>query len=174
MVSACRKCNAATNLPTPLPKTLGFSSVHVRVDAVPRVQPAGAVAGVHAHEELIVWQLAQELKLGVYDLIRSGPVTRDFDLCDQLRRSAAAAPRNIAEGYGRFLPGLIAQALRVANGELKETADALQDGCDRGYFTLEQVLPLVRLSRRASKAASRLIVYLERAKRNPRFRTFRA
>jgi hypothetical protein len=60
---------------------------------------------------------------------------------------------------------LFSQSLRVANGELKEICDALQDGCDRGHFTREQVVPLQRLSRRASKAASRFIVYLEKAKR---------
>ncbi len=125
--------------------------------------------GARSHEEPIVWQLSHELKLKVYELIRSGTITRDFDLRTQLQRAAASAPRNIAEGYGRFLPGLFIQALRVTNGELKETYDALGDGCDRGHFTREQVVPLQRLSKRASKAASGLIAYLERAKRDKKF-----
>jgi hypothetical protein len=53
----------------------------------------------------------------------------------------------------------------VANGELKETHDALQDGVDRGYFTREQVLPLQHLSKRASKAAAGLIRYLQATNR---------
>jgi four helix bundle protein len=132
------------------------------------------MAGAQSHEELIVWQLSHDLKLKVYELVQSGSITRDFDLRTQLCRAAASAPRNIAEGYGRFLPGLFIQALRVANGELKETYDALQDGCDRGHFTREQIVPLQRLSKRASKAASGLIAYLERAKHDKKFANRRA
>jgi four helix bundle protein len=121
------------------------------------------VATARSHEDLIVWQRAHESKLAVYDLIKSGPITRDNDLCDQLRRSAAAAPRLIAEGFGRYLPGDFSRYLRAANGELKETYDALRDGVDREYFSDEQVEPLRRLSKRASKAATRLIAYLRTA-----------
>jgi 23S rRNA-intervening sequence protein len=55
------------------------------------------VATAKSHEDLIVWQRANELKLAVYDLVKSGPIVRDSDLRYQLRRSAAAAPRLIAE-----------------------------------------------------------------------------
>ena len=115
------------------------------------------------HTELIAWQLAHELKLAVYGLIESGPITRNADLREQLRRSASNAPRNIAEGFGRYLPDDFIRYLRFANGELRETYEGLQDGCDRRCFTREQVLPLQRLSKRASKAASRLIAYLKTA-----------
>lgn len=122
------------------------------------------MATARSHEDLIVWQRANELKLAVYDLLKTGPVTRDNDLREQLRRSAAAAPRLIAEGFGRYLPGDFSRYLRAANGELKETYDALRDGVDREYFTSDQIEPLQRLSKRASKAATRLIAYLRTAK----------
>jgi four helix bundle protein len=121
------------------------------------------VAGARSHEEIIAWRLANELKLQVYALIRTGAITRDFELRDQLRRSAASAPRNIAEGFGRYLPGDFARYLRFANGELKETYDALQDGFDRGHFTRDDVLRLQRLAKRASKASTSLIAYLRTA-----------
>jgi hypothetical protein len=50
--------------------------------------------------------------------------------------------------------------LRLANGELKETIESLDDGVDRRHFTKEQIIPLQRLAKRSSKAASRLIAYL--------------
>ena len=121
------------------------------------------MAGARSHEELIVWQLAYDLKLRVYALIETGPITRDEKLLDQLRRAASASPRLIAEGFGRYLPGDFARYLRTANGELKETFDALRDGVDRGYLTQEQIVPLQRLSKRASKAASGMIKYLRTA-----------
>lgn len=121
------------------------------------------MAGARSHEGLIAWQLANELKLRVYALVRAGTAARDFAFADQLRRSAAAAPRNIAEGFGRYLPGEFTKYLRFANGEIKETYDALQDGCDRGHFSRDEVLQLLRLAKRASKAATNLIAYLRTA-----------
>jgi four helix bundle protein len=121
------------------------------------------MAGARSHEELICWQLADELKRRVYALISRGQITRDYDLSDQLRRSGSAAPRLIAEGYGRYLPGDFTRYLRAANGELRETYDALKDGVDRGYFTPEQISPLQRLCKRASKATTSLIAYLRTA-----------
>jgi four helix bundle protein len=135
-----------------------------RLELGTRPAPGKSVATAKSHEDLIVWQRANELKLAVYDLVKSGPIVRDSDLRDQLRRSAAAAPRLIAEGFGRYLPGDFSRYLRAANGELKETYDALRDGVDREYFKDDEIEPLLRLSKRASKAASRLIAYLRTAK----------
>ena len=118
------------------------------------------MAGVRSHEDLIVWQLAYQLKVRVYALVKSGPIARDVKLADQLRSAAGSAPRLIAEGFGRYLPGEFARYLRNANGELKEIFDALRDAVDRGYVTQDQIVPLQRLSKRASKAASGLIGYL--------------
>jgi four helix bundle protein len=119
--------------------------------------------GVRSHEELVCWQIAYELKLKVYELVETGTITRDFALRDQLREAAASAPRQMAEGFGRFYPKDFARLLRGAVGELKEVQDALRDGVDRGHFTPDQVVPLERLAKRSSKAAGRLIAYLRRA-----------
>ena len=70
----------------------------------------------------------------------------------------------MAEGFGRYLPGEFGKYLRWANGELKETLDALRDGVDSGYFMAEQIVPLQRLAKRSSKAATSLIAYLRTAK----------
>jgi len=122
------------------------------------------MAAAKSHEDLIAWQLARELKIGVYELIRSGPVSRDVEFCEQIRRSARSAPRLMAEGFGRYLPAEFSKYLRWANGELKETYDALRDGVDSRYFTADQILPLQRLAKRASKACTSLIAYLRTAK----------
>jgi four helix bundle protein len=103
-------------------------------------------------------------EIGVYALLKRLPRPRDPEYCDQLRRSARSAPRLIAEGFGRYLPADFSKYLRYANGELKETYDALRDGVDSGYFTNDDILPLERLSKRASKASTNLVAYLASAK----------
>jgi four helix bundle protein len=121
------------------------------------------MAAARSHKDLICWQRAYELKLQVYELLRRGTVTQDFDFRDQLKESASSAPRLIAEGFGRYYPAEFSKYLRLANGELKETVESLDDGVDRRHFTKDQVIPLQRLAKRSSKAASRLIAYLATA-----------
>ena len=118
--------------------------------------------------ELDAWQLANQLKLGIYELIRSGEAARDFEFRNQIRNAAASAPRNIAEGFGRFLPRDFSQYLRIANGSLMETSNHLQDGCDRGYFKPADIAPLQTLARRASAATTSLIRYLQSPVANSR------
>ena len=67
----------------------------------------------------------------------------------------------MAEGFGRYYPGEFARYLRLANGELTETVESLDDGVDRKHFTNEQIIPIERLAKRSSKAASRLAEYLD-------------
>lgn len=120
--------------------------------------------GWRSHEEIIAWQLSTELKNRVYALIEADPrIQRDVRFCDQLEGAVSSTPRLIAEGFGRYLPGDFSGYLRKANGELKETLECLADGVDRGYFTWEQIVPLQRLCKRASKAATGLIAYLKTA-----------
>jgi four helix bundle protein len=121
------------------------------------------VAGARSHKELICWQRAYELKLQVYELLRTGTVTHDFDFTDQLKESASSAPRLIAEGFGRYYPAEFSKNLRLANGELKETVESLDDGVDRRHFTKDQIVPIQRLAKRSSKAACRLAAYLDKA-----------
>jgi four helix bundle protein len=121
------------------------------------------MAGARSHKDLICWQRAYELKLHVYELLRAGTITGDIKLREQLRESAAAAPRLMAEGFGRYYTAEFSKYLRFANGELQETIESLDDGVDRRHFTRDQVIPLQRLAKRSSKAATRLIAYLRTA-----------
>jgi four helix bundle protein len=123
-----------------------------------------SMGGARSFTELHAWQLANELKRGVYGLIDSTRARHDTKFSDQLRDAAASAPRNIAEGFGRYQPKEFSQYLRVANGSLMETSNHLRDGVDRGYFTQSQIDPLLTLAKRASAAVTRLIRYLRHAR----------
>lgn len=124
---------------------------------------------VRAFTDLDCWKLADSVKTGVYALTKDGPPSRDFAFRDQIRKSAASAPANIAEGFGRYEPSEIRPFLRIANGSLMETSNHLKDGVDRGYFTDAEVAPLLRLARRASAATTSWLRYLKTA-RAPRTR----
>jgi four helix bundle protein len=122
--------------------------------------------GARSFTELDAWRLANDLKLGIYDLLRTTQARHDQEFLGQIRNSAASAPRNIAEGFGRFLPREFSHYLRIANGSLMETSNHLQDGVDRRYFTKEEIEPLQILARRASSAVTALIRYLQKSAKN--------
>jgi len=112
-------------------------------------------------EDLVCWQLARELERRVIAIIATLPARDDFGFCRQIRKSASSAPRNIAEGFGRFLPGDFAKFVRTARGSLEETKDHLDAGRERGYFVSNEHLEMRRIASRALGASTNLAVYLE-------------
>jgi four helix bundle protein len=54
--------------------------------------------------DLLCWQLSYELKCEVFAFTAKGPASRDFKYRDQIRDSAAAAPRDISEEFRRVRP----------------------------------------------------------------------
>jgi four helix bundle protein len=115
-------------------------------------------------QELDCWQLANELKVSVYLLTDSGPAARDFDFRDQIRESAASAPSNIAEGFGRYKPPQFRQFLDIAIASLYETTNHLRDGVERHHFSSDNIAPLLILAKRAAAASIRLKRYLKTAR----------
>jgi four helix bundle protein len=94
--------------------------------------------------ELVAWQLAFELNERVQKLIKSGSASKDFKFRDQLADSARSAPRNIAEGFGRFNPTEIAQFVDYARGSLDETENHLRTPGTRTCAALRTILDSIR------------------------------
>jgi four helix bundle protein len=80
---------------------------------------------VRDFRDLVCWQLSNELKCEVVAFTATGPSSRDFRYRDQIRDSAAAAPRDIAEGFGRFRPREFARFLEYARAALKATTNLM-------------------------------------------------
>jgi four helix bundle protein len=127
--------------------------------------------GAKRFQELEAWQLANRVRSEIIAMTVSGPAAIDFKFRDQIRGSAAAATRNIAEGFGRFRPRDFARGCEIANGELQETASSLDDGLSRSYFTDADVERVLALVQRALMVNTRLILYLRTCKEpKPRYR----
>jgi len=119
------------------------------------------MATAKRYEDLVCWQLADELEKLVFELTDTGPASRDFKFRDQIRDSSSSATRNMAEGFGRFWPAEHAKFLRIAKSSLMETHSSARTGRTRGYFSVEDTEKVQRLCGRSGKAATRLIRYLE-------------
>jgi four helix bundle protein len=92
---------------------------------------------------LTVWQKSKALAVAVISLVKEMP--RDLGtnaLANQVIRSAASIPANIAEGYGRFADGAYRNHLSIARGSLFETQTWLDILIDSGYLPAAKVQPI--------------------------------
>jgi len=160
-VRGCERCAVepwATSLLLP-DRRLTLPQSGAITTGSPRASNA-QVAGARHFRELTCWQLAYELKLGIYRVADRPHVKRDLQFHDQLRDAAASAPRNIAEGFGRRSHADFARFLDVARGSLAECQNHLQDAVDRGYLDSQEHTRLESISQRAAAAVARLQQYL--------------
>ena len=77
-------------------------------------------AKIESHKDLLVWQQAMDLAVGIYVVTRAWPKEELYGLTSQARRAASSVPANIAEGYGRETRPAYDHFLRIAQGSLKE------------------------------------------------------
>ena len=120
------------------------------------------MAGFNKFQEIVAWQLANELKVRVDQFVRRPEFSRKFKFVDQLSDAVRSAPRNIAEGHMRgFKHKEFAQFLRIARGSLGEVLNHLLDAYDQRLITEDELMNTERLAKRAIKAATGLIRYLE-------------
>lgn len=73
------------------------------------------------HQDLIVFQKADELALKIYKITVPFPKAEMFGITSQLRRAALSVPTNIVEGYARKSKKELAQFINIALGSLAET-----------------------------------------------------
>ena len=103
--------------------------------------------------ELTAWQRADELERFAREIIKRPRLASDRDYCKQTSDAAASAPRNIAEGYGRFAPIQNANFVRIAIGSEMETKNQITKAWQRGAISDEEHWTGMALCRRAIGAA---------------------
>ena len=113
--------------------------------------------GVNRYIDLVVWQLANEFKQRILELVQSSSAARrNFKFVEQIESAASAATKHITEGFLRFNPREFCRFLDYAISSVGEAEDWVRDGIDRGYFASNDCDPVFRLARRVSKGAIRL------------------
>lgn len=86
-------------------------------------------------EDLKVWQMAADLTVGVYRLVKKFPVSEKFGLSPQLLRSVNSIGANIAEATGRYHFKDKIKFLYNARGSLIETQHHLIIANRLGYIS---------------------------------------
>ena len=119
-------------------KCVGTIAAHVR-----------SMTTARRFEDLVAWQLSEELKEEVFRLTSRPWVARDVDFCDDIQRSARSAPANISEGFGWYEPKPNARHVSIAKASLDETKNHILDGFKRRHFDLAERDNLLNLQERA-------------------------
>lgn len=78
------------------------------------------------YRELIVWQKSMKLVTDIYHITSKFPVSEQFGLTSQIRRSAISIPSNIAEGFGRNTKNEFIRFLKISLGSLFELQTQLE------------------------------------------------
>jgi four helix bundle protein len=120
------------------------------------------------YRELRVWQTVRAFKLGIYRLVEQSPLADDTTLSEQLRKAAASAQSNIAEGFGRFDPPDFGRFVKIARASLVECRNHLSDAVDRHHLTEDVCREHHLRLQEAMKEVGGLLDYLQspEAKKN--------
>mgnify|MGYP001284549718 CR=1 FL=1 len=90
-------------------------------------------------EDLICWQKARVLVNNIYFITKSGPLSKDFGLKNQLRRAAVSAMTNIAEGFSRFHRKEFIRFLDISQSSAMEVKSLLYIILDQNYLENDKV-----------------------------------
>lgn len=119
---------------------------------------------IKSFEDLNAWKSARELTTHVYSLCRREPLSRDFALCDQIKRAALSAMNNIAEGWESLHPAEKIQFYNVARrscGEVRSMSCVL---VDNRFITPAEQIDLRDRAIHSGKLITGLIRSAERRK----------
>jgi len=131
---------------------------------------------IRKHEQLIVWQLGQQISQRVAEILSHSPARGDRNYCSELQEAADAISANIAEGFDRYRLPQFRYFLEIANGSLGETSTRVRQGFARKLFHERDFNELMLLCRRTRTLLAPLIVSVEaqgNARRSTRVRTLR-
>jgi four helix bundle protein len=107
--------------------------------------------------ELIVWQKAHQLTLGVYRVTTNFPKTETYGLTSQIRRASASIATNIAEGCGRSGEKDFAWFLHIAAGSANEVEYQLLLARDLNYLNAADYAQLSGLLNEVKRMLAALI-----------------
>lgn len=89
---------------------------------------------IEQFEDLLAWQEARALTRAVYAAARTGLLSKDFSLRDQIQRAAVSVMSNIAEGFERVNKQEKLHFLNIARASCGEVRSLLYVCSDAGLL----------------------------------------
>lgn len=92
------------------------------------------MAKIERFEDIESWRLAREVTNLIYEASSTGPFSKDFALCNQIRRASISILSNIAEGFERDGNKEFLHFLAMAKGSCGEVRAQLYIAHDQNYL----------------------------------------
>ncbi len=115
-------------------------------------------------EDLICWQKARLLVSDIYHITKTGQLSKDFGLRDQLRRARVSVMTNIAEGFSRFHNKEFVRFLNISQSSASEVISLLYITLDNGYLNKDEVLLLQKRARETRAVTLGLLKYVNKSR----------
>src|SRR3972149_11746547 len=106
---------------------------------------------VEKFEDLVAWQKARELTKQIYEITKQGAFSKDYGLCDQIRRATVSVMSNLAEGFERGSSSECHQYIVIAKASCAEVRSQLYVAHDVGYITKNQFDDATKLAEEVSR-----------------------
>jgi four helix bundle protein len=115
-------------------------------------------------EELDCWQEARELVKQVYQVSKNEGFCRDFELKNQITRSAVSIMANIAEGFHRNSNKDFMRFLDYSRSSIAETISHAYVAMDQQYISEEEMQDIKQQADTIWKQINKFISYLQRCR----------
>ena len=113
-------------------------------------------------EDTEAWKAARVLTQKVYELCRREPLSRDFGLCDQLRRAAVSVMNNLAEGWESIHLAEKKQAYNYARRSCGEVRSMSYVMLDNHFINSTEQFDLLNQCKQTRKLSTGLIHSVDR------------
>ena len=120
------------------------------------------MAAPRSFEDTEAWKAARVLTQQTYAVCRREPLSRDFGLCDQLRRAAVSVMNNLAEGWESIHLAEKKQAYNYARRSCGEVRSMTYVLLDNHFITGSEQAELLGHCQHTGKLITGLIHSIDR------------
>jgi four helix bundle protein len=118
---------------------------------------------IEKFEDIESWKLTREITRLVYEVSTKGAFSKDFALCNQIRRASISVLSNIAEGFERGGNKEFLNFLAIAKGSCGEVRCQLYVALDQSYIDSDQFQFISEKLLETSRLISGLMKYLQQS-----------
>ena len=122
------------------------------------------MAKIEKFQDLEAWKKAREITRNIYEISKQDKFSRDFALCNQIRRAAISILSNIAEGFERNGDKEFLQFLSIAKASCAEVYAQLYVALDQNYIDDKKFEDISKDLEETGRIISGLVKYLQQSK----------
>lgn len=117
---------------------------------------------IEQFEDIKAWQESRKLLNQIYNLSMKDHFSKDWELKNQIKRSAISVMSNIAEGFDRSTDKEFIQFLRISTGSCAEIKSQLYIALDRKYVDKKEFDQAYNQANKVTSLLNGFIRYLKK------------